>query len=99
MNLVDLNPLLEELEHMANSSEKTASQQEELPLHKQAAEIAQKLRVMDVPAAGVDFHTQVDMMQKKASSVAREVLGLDKNRVGNPTPSEIVSLVFGDGGE
>ena len=96
MNIVDLNPILEELDNLSLSQEKTAADAEqETPLVKQAAEIAAKLRDFEAPVGGVDFHTQCDMMQKKASSIARDAIGLDSRRTGNPTAMEVAAIVFG----
>lgn len=99
MNIVELNPILEELEQLAQGTKVAheTEQEKEVDLIKEASSVSAQLRNYQAPAGSVDFHTHVEMMQKKASSVAREVLGLDFNRVGNPTVSEVVDLVFGGG--
>lgn len=90
MNLYDLDNIIDELESSSDSLEKTASAG--ASLEQEVDHVLRGLSQAELSSGGGDFYEQYNLMEKKASVYARQMLGIDSNEHGTVSPGELALI-------
>jgi len=94
MNLFELDKIIEDCTEYSQESSKVASDAE-LNSADRKNRILNELKTVSSKKVAGDFYPQLDIMEKRASGVARGLLGLDSNKIGNPDINDALTFIFG----